>query len=92
VLVNAQASGGTVKVTLWSTAAWEVTVSTSSRYDVVPPATTAGTGADCVPSPGRNGFSVDVTRHLHNLADPTSDRDETLTTVYAPVAAVACPP
>ena len=96
VLVQAKLTGavagspGIVKIVLWSTAAWEVTTSTSARYDVVEPTATEGAGEDCVASPGRRGFDVDVTRHLHSLTDPASDRDETVTTTYAPVDAVVC--
>jgi hypothetical protein len=57
---------------------------------VVEPTATEGAGEDCVASPGRRGFDVDVTRHLHSLTDPASDRDETVTTTYAPVDAVVC--
>jgi vancomycin resistance protein YoaR len=97
VLVQAKLSGaapgspGTVKIVLWSTAAWEVTTSTSARYALVEPATVDGGTDGCVPSAGRRGFSVDVSRHLHSLVDPaTADRDETVTTTYAPVDAVVC--
>ncbi len=86
----APGSPGAVKVVLWSTAAWEVTVSTSARYDLVEPASVEDTGEDCVASPGKRGFSVDVTRHLHDLAGAAGDRDETVTTTYAPVDAVVC--
>jgi hypothetical protein len=47
-------------------------------------------GADCVPSPGKHGFTVDVSRHLHSLTDQAGDRDETVTTTYAPVDGVVC--
>lgn len=86
----APGSPGTVKVVLWSTAAWEVTTATSARYDLVEPASVEDADADCAEVRGRRGFSVDVTRHLHNPADPTADRDETVTTTYAPVDAVVC--
>jgi vancomycin resistance protein YoaR len=81
---------GTVTVVLWSTAAWEVTTSTSARYDVVEPTLVPGTGDGCVASPGKRGFSVDVTRHLHDLTGASADRDETLTTTYAPVDGFVC--
>ncbi len=96
VIVQAKLTGaspgvpGTVKIVLWSTAAWDVTVSTSARYDVVEPTVTEVAGPDCVASPGKHGFSVDVTRHLHDLTGATADRDETMTTTYAPVDGVAC--
>jgi hypothetical protein len=83
-------SPGTVKVVLWSTAAWEVTSSTSARSNEVEPGTQEDSGDDCVPSPGKPGFDVDVTRHLHSLTDPAGDRDETVHTTYAPVDAVVC--
>jgi vancomycin resistance protein YoaR len=89
---SAPGQPGTVKVVLWSTVAWEVTVSTSARYGVVEPAVREDADPGCVASPGRKGFSVDLSRHLHNLADPTADRDETVTTTYAPVDAVVCTP
>ena len=83
---------GIVKVVLWSTAAWEVTTSTSARYDLVEPGAVEDATDDCVASPGRRGFAVDVTRHLHSLTDPAGDRDETVHTTYAPVDAVICEP
>jgi hypothetical protein len=84
-------SPGTVKIVLWSTAAWEVTTSTSARYDLVEPTATENADEGCVPSKGKRGFTVDVARHLHSLTDPaTADRDETVTTTYAPVDAVVC--
>jgi vancomycin resistance protein YoaR len=81
---------GTVTVTMWSTASWEVTVATSPRTNVVEPATREDDGPGCVATPGRRGFDVDVTRHLHDPADPTRDRDEVVHTTYAPVDAVVC--
>jgi hypothetical protein len=96
VLVQAKLTGaaagspGTVKIVLWSTSAWEITTATSARYGVVEPTTVDGGTDGCVPSAGRRGFSVDVSRHLHNLTDPAADRDETVTTTYAPVDAVVC--
>ncbi len=81
---------GVVKVVLWSTAAWQVTTSTSARYDLVEPASVEDAGEDCVAVRGRRGFSVDVTRQLHSLGDPSADHDETVTTTYAPVDAVVC--
>jgi vancomycin resistance protein YoaR len=97
VLVQAKLTGaahgspGTVKIVLWSTAAWDVTTATSARYGFVEPATVDGGSDGCVPSAGRRGFSVDVSRHLHSLTDPpAADRDETVTTTYAPVDAVVC--
>jgi vancomycin resistance protein YoaR len=81
---------GTVKIVLWSTAAWDVTVSTSARYDVVEPTLTVDDSDGCVASTGRRGFSVDVTRHLHDVSGATADRDETMTTTYAPVDGVSC--
>jgi vancomycin resistance protein YoaR len=96
VLVQARLTGasagrpGTVKVVLWSTAAWEVTSATSGRYDLVEPGTREDSGPGCAPSPGKRGFDVDVTRHLRSLTDPASDRDETVHTTYAPVDAVVC--
>ncbi|MDI4659330.1 hypothetical protein, partial [Xanthobacter autotrophicus] len=83
-------SPGVVTIVLWSTAAWEVTTSTSARYNLVEPTVTDVAGADCVASPGKRGFTVDVARHLHSLTDPVADRDETVTTTYAPVDGVAC--
>lgn len=96
VLVQAKLTGaaagspGIVKIVLWSTAAWEVTTSTSARYNLVEPTITDVAGADCVASPGHRGFTVDVARRLHSLTDPAGDRDETVTTTYAPIDGVAC--
>jgi vancomycin resistance protein YoaR len=93
VLIQARrtpGSPGTVKVVLWSTAAWDVTTSTSARYGIVEPTPVTSTDPGCVPSAGRRGFSVDVTRHLHDLTGATADRDETVTTTYAPMDAVVC--
>ncbi len=81
---------GTVHVTLWSTAVWEVTVSTSARSNVVEPTAQESSDPGCVPYAGRRGFDVDVTRHLHDPADPTRDHDEVVHTTYAPVDAVVC--
>ncbi len=96
VLVQAKLTGaaagspGIVKIVLWSTAAWEVTTSTSARYNVVEPTATEDADEDCAASSGRRGFDVDVTRHLHSLTDAAADRDETVHTTYAPVDAVVC--
>ncbi|MEO6512703.1 MAG: peptidoglycan binding domain-containing protein [Nocardioides sp.] len=96
VIIQAKLTGaspgipGTVTIVLWSTTAWDVTVSTSARYDVVEPASTEDAGDGCVASPGKHGFSVDVTRHLHDVTGAAADRDETMTTTYAPIDAVVC--
>jgi hypothetical protein len=79
--------GGTVRVAAWSSAYWDVSVRTSSQYDVVVPAVQEDAGPGCQPSEGQSGFSVDVTQARVGAAGQDED---IFTSSYAPVSEVVC--
>lgn len=63
VLVQAGISDGEAWIKLWSTKYWDVTTTTSDRYDFVAPITRYSADPRCEPTgAGNSGFSVNVER------------------------------
>ena len=49
---------------MWSTKYWDITTSTSGRYNFTQEQTRTLRTPDCYPNDGYGGFDVDVTRYL----------------------------
>jgi vancomycin resistance protein YoaR len=81
---------GVVTVRMWSTDYWDITASTSDRYNRTPEKTRHLTGTDCVPNDGYAGFDVDVTRHFRRAGESSLDHDEKFHTTYLPSDTVIC--
>ncbi|GAA4130284.1 VanW family protein [Nocardioides fonticola] len=85
-------SQGAVTVTMYSTKIWDITTSTSARYDITKPKTRTLSTADCYPNTGYDGFSVDVYRYFRKTGSRTLERTEKFHTVYIPSDTVICKP
>ena len=83
---------GSVVVDAWSTKEFDVAVSTSARYAPTPRTTVPSADPACVPTPGADGFTVDLVRTVTRVGDPTPLRSDTFTTTYQPEQAVVCQP
>lgn len=83
---------GVVTVSMWSTKVWDVTATTSDRYNATSPATRVLRTEDCYPNEGYGGFDVDVTRHFRKPGSATVDHSETFHTRYIPSDTVVCKP
>jgi vancomycin resistance protein YoaR len=85
-------SQGVLTVGMWSTKVWDVTATTSERYDQTQPQTRVLRTADCYPNEGYAGFDVDVTRHFHRPGRSRPTRSEVFHTTYTPSDTVICRP
>jgi vancomycin resistance protein YoaR len=90
VTPSTPSSRGVVTVSMWSTKVWDVSVTTSERYRVAPPATRTLHTRDCHPSTGDDGFDIDVTRHFRRHGSDALDHDEVFHTRYPPSDTVVC--
>lgn len=81
---------GAVRVRLWSTKAWTVTVRRGARTDIVPPPTRTEHGSACRPSAGVAGSTVAITRVFRKVGESAVDHTEAFRSVTAPVARVVC--
>jgi hypothetical protein len=81
-----------VVVDAWSTKEFDVAASTSARYAPTPPTALPSADPTCVPTPGADGFTVDLVRTVTRVGDPTPVRSDTVTTTYQPEPAVVCQP
>ncbi|WP_433433760.1 VanW family protein [Nonomuraea sp. CA-141351] len=67
VLIKTAFTDTSASVTLWSTERYdEVEAVESDRRDFVPFRSESSSAADCVPTTGQQGFTIDVTRVFHN--------------------------
>ena len=85
-------TAGSVVVDAWSTKEFDVAVSTGARYAPTPRTTVPSADPACVPTPGADGFTVDLVRTVTRVGDPTLLRSDTVTTTYQPEQAVVCQP
>jgi vancomycin resistance protein YoaR len=83
---------GVVTVSMWSTKVWDVTATTSPRYNATPPETRILDTEDCYPNEGYGGFDVDVTRHFREPGSSTVHHREVFHTRYIPSDTVICEP
>jgi vancomycin resistance protein YoaR len=85
-------SPGSVVVDAWSTRQFEVSAASGARYAPIPPTPVPSADPACVPTPGADGFTVDLVRTVTRVGDPTPVRSDTVTTTYQPEPAVVCQP
>jgi vancomycin resistance protein YoaR len=83
-------STGSVTVTMWSTKVWNITTSTSDRYNRTQPDTRRLDTADCYPNDGYGGFDIDVKRFFRRPGSSELVRSQTFTTTYTPSDTVIC--
>ena len=92
VTPSTPSTSGVVTVSMWSTKVWDVTATTSARYNATSPETRVLRTEDCYPNEGYGGFDVDVTRHFRKPGSSTVDHSETFHTRYIPSDTVVCKP
>jgi vancomycin resistance protein YoaR len=92
VTPSTPSSQGVVTVSMWSTKLWDITSSTSARYDETQPRTRVLSTEDCYPNDGYAGFDVDVTRHFRRAGHSGLVRSEVFHTTYTPSDTVVCQP
>ncbi len=85
-------SSGIVTVSMYSTKMWDITSSTSARYNLTPPKTRTLTTEDCYPNKGYGGFEVDVKRFFRKAGESALDHTENFNTTYTPSDTVICKP
>jgi vancomycin resistance protein YoaR len=83
---------GVVTVSMYSTKYWDISTSTSDRYNLTPPATRTLTTPDCYPNTGYGGFDVDVIRSFRKAGEDALVRTEKMHTHYIPSDTVVCKP
>lgn len=92
LIPSAGRSQGTLTVSMWSTKYWDITSTTSDRYNLTSPDTRTLTTADCYANAGYGGFDVDVKRIFKKPGDDTVVRTENFHTTYIPSDTVICKP
>jgi vancomycin resistance protein YoaR len=92
VTPSTPSSQGVVTVSMWSTKYWDITTSTSDRYNFRAPATRTLSTPDCYPNTGYDGFDVDVTRFFRKPGSDDLVRTEKFHTAYTPSDTVICKP
>lgn len=85
-------SQGAVTVELWSTKVWDITTTTSPRYNFTDYTTRYNTDESCQATSGAQGFTVDVVRNFHKPGSDAVEKSETITTTYIPTDTVICGP
>ncbi|MDI6911868.1 VanW family protein [Nocardioides sp.] len=83
-------SQGVVTVSMYSTKYWDISTTTSDRYNYRQPATRTLTTPDCYPNAGYAGFDVDVTRTFRRHGEDAVDHVEKFHTAYTPSDTVVC--
>ncbi|ABL80676.1 MULTISPECIES: VanW family protein [unclassified Nocardioides] len=83
-------SQGVVTVSMYSTKYWDISTTTSDRYNYRQPATRTLTTPDCYPNTGYAGFDVDVTRTFRRHGEDAVDHTEKFHTAYTPSDTVIC--
>jgi vancomycin resistance protein YoaR len=90
VTASTPSSQGVVTVTMYSTKYWDISTTTSDRYDFRAPATRRLTTPDCYPNTGYAGFDVDVSRTFRRAGEDTVHHVEDFHTSYTPSDTVIC--
>lgn len=85
-------SQGEMHARFWSTEHWDITTSTSDRYNFTQPETRYITDEDCTPHEGYGGFDIDVFRYFRKPGSDALVRKETFHTTYTPSDSVVCSP
>ena len=81
---------GVVTVSMYSTKYWDISTTTSDRYNFRSPDTRTLTTPDCYPNTGYDGFDVDVTRTFRRHGSDDVARTEKFHTSYIPSDTVVC--
>jgi vancomycin resistance protein YoaR len=92
VTPSTPASQGVVTVSMYSTKYWDITTSTSDRYNYTEEQTRTLRTADCYPNDGYAGFDVDVMRYFRKAGEHDLDHQEKFHTHYIPSDTVICRP
>jgi vancomycin resistance protein YoaR len=92
VTPSTPAAQGVVTVSMYSTKYWDITSSTSDRYNYTTEQTRTLTTEDCYPNDGYGGFDVDVTRFFRKPGASQLDHQEKFHTTYIPSDTVICKP
>lgn len=79
---------GTLRVELWGSKQWDVTIETSDRQEVKQPPTEHKTGRKCRPREGWPGFEIDMTQTVSD--DGTTVRTVSLHSSYEPRSQIVC--
>ena len=77
---------------MYSTKHWDITSSTSDRYNFRSPATRTLSTPDCYPNQGYDGFDVDVTRTFRKPGSDEVVKTEKFHTSYIASDTVVCRP
>ena len=85
-------SSGVVTVSMYSTKTWDITTTTSDRYNRTPEKTRTLSTEDCYPNSGYGGFDVDVKRFFRKPGESALDHTENFHTTYTPSDTVICKP
>ncbi len=85
-------SSGVVTVSMWSTKYWDITTSTSKRYNFTDPDTRTLRTEDCYPNTGYRGFEIDVKRFFRKPGKSELVRTQNFHTTYTPSDTVVCKP
>ncbi|MEU9834396.1 VanW family protein [Streptosporangium sp. NPDC048047] len=88
VLVKTSTTATSVTVSFWSTRRYEIESVSSDRYDLTPFENATGSGPDCMPMTGQQGFTIDVTRIFKQ--DGREVKRETRKVVYKPETNLTC--
>jgi vancomycin resistance protein YoaR len=83
-------SQGSVTVSMYSTKYWDISTTTSDRYNFRAPATRTLDTPDCYPNTGYDGFDVDVTRTFRKPGSDAVAKTEKFHTHYIPQDKVTC--
>ena len=92
VTPSTPSSDGVVTVSMYSTKYWDITTSTSERYNHTEEDTRILRTEDCYPNEGYAGFDVDVKRYFRRAGESELVRTETFSTTYTPSDTVICKP
>ena len=90
VTPSTPSTSGVVTVDMWSTKYWDITTSTSERYNETEPETRRVNTRQCHPNEGYGGFDVDVWRYFRRAGSSELVRTEKFHTTYIPSDTVIC--
>jgi vancomycin resistance protein YoaR len=90
IVPSTPSSYGEMHVRMWSTKYWDITTSTSKRYDFTSPSTRYIQSPDCYAETGYSGFDIDVYRYFRRHGSDELVRKETMHTTYIPLDTVIC--
>ena len=91
VLMRSYVANGQYTVEAWSTKTYEVTTSSSGKYNVVPAKVTNSTAANCAPYPrGNPGFGITIYRKVKEIATGKVVIDEKNSWTYRPDNGITC--